>query len=50
MRAFNDDALFLGHDTDDAAALALIGAGDDDYFIIFSDMKRCIGKREEMIR
>jgi len=38
-RAFHNDALFFGDDTDDAAALAFFGPGNDDHFVAFSDMK-----------
>src|SRR5205823_1426866 len=38
-RAFHDDALLFGGDADNAATLALLGPGDDDYLVAFSYMK-----------
>ena len=38
-RPFDNEPLFFGDDRYHPSALAFIGPGDDDYFIIFSDMK-----------
>ena len=42
-RTFDDHPLFLAFDGNDAAALALVGSGDDHYFIVFLHMKSAHG-------
>ena len=46
-RAFDDDALFLGDDADDAAAFAFVGTGNNYDFVIFLNVKAFHGKGRE---
>ena len=46
-RAFDDDTLLLGVDANDSAALAFIGAGDDNDFVVLLDVATVHKSREK---